>query len=121
MFRRIQMFFGRLFGKGKSQMSQVRPELPSPLLWLADAPLFIDSDQVSRFYDAIARPQTKDGTATIEVTEETVNELKGKLELEAGITTEKLAALLSPLLAFVKPSLKVKGGIDGGKTSSHGA
>src|SRR6267142_1722339 len=107
MFRRIQMFFGRLFGKGKSQMSQVRPELPSPLLWLADAPLFIDTDQVGRFYDAIARPQTKGGTTSVEITSETMKELSGKLGLEAGLTTEKLAGLLLPLLAFVKPSAKV--------------
>jgi hypothetical protein len=121
MWEHFKRLFRRLIGKEKSQMSETRPQLPAPLLWLADAPLFIDSDQVSRFYDAIARPQTKDGTATIEVTEETVKELKGKLELEAGITTEKFAALLSPLLAFVKPSLKATGSIDGGKTSSHGS
>jgi hypothetical protein len=99
-------------------MSEARPELPSPLLWLADAPLFIDSDQVSRFYDAIARPQTRNGTVTVEITEETVKELKGKLDLEVGVTTEKFAALLAPLLAFVKPSVKASAAVEGTKTSS---
>ncbi len=101
-------------------MTQTRPALPSPLLWLADAPLFIDADQVSRFYDAIARPQTKDGAATVEITDETVKELKGKLELEASVTTEKFAALLAPLLAFVKPSVKATGNVEGTKTSTAG-
>jgi len=100
-------------------MSQARPELPSPLLWLADAPLFIDSDQINRFYDAIARPQMKNGTAGVQVTDETVQELTGKLGLEAGITTEKLAALLLSMLAFVKPEIKASGAIEGIKKSSE--
>jgi hypothetical protein len=119
MFKRIRWFFGRLFGKGKSQMSQTRPNLPNPLLWLADAPLFIDSDQVSRFYDAIARPQTKGGTTSVEITDETVKELAGKLDLELGVTTEKLAALLLPLLAFVKPSAKLAAGGEAAMKSSE--
>jgi len=107
-----------VFKKGKPHMNQTRPQLPSPLLWLADAPLFIDADQVSRFYDAIARPQTKSGTANVEITDETIKELTGKLELEASITTEKFAALIAPLLAFAKPSLKAGGSIErAGKTS----
>jgi hypothetical protein len=31
-------------------------ELPEQLLWLADAPMFIDSKQVDAFYDAVVRP-----------------------------------------------------------------
>ncbi len=31
-------------------------ELPKELLWLADAPLFIDEKQVDAFYDAVLRP-----------------------------------------------------------------
>jgi hypothetical protein len=83
-----------------------RPALPKPLFWLADAPLFIDSDQVERFYDAVARPQQKEGVVVLETTDENVRELKGKLNLEVGVETTDLAALLAPFLAFVKPSLK---------------
>src|SRR6202790_2017458 len=99
MFKRMTEFFLRLFGKGKTQMSQAQPELPSPL-WLADAPLFIDTEQVGRFYDAVARPQSKGGTTTIEISSETIKELSGKLGLGAEITTEKLAGLLFPVLAL---------------------
>jgi len=63
----------------------VRPELPKQLFWLKDAPLFIDDDQVARFYDAVARPQKKEGTTTLEITEEDARELKGKLNLEAQV------------------------------------
>ena len=31
-------------------------ELPKELLWLADAPLFIDEKQVDAFYDAVLQP-----------------------------------------------------------------
>jgi hypothetical protein len=101
-------------------MTDARPDLPARILWLADAPLFIDADQVSRFYDAIARPQTVNGKATIEISEETVKELRGKLDLGAELTTDKFAALLAPLFAFVKPSLKASAGGEAGKTSSYG-
>jgi hypothetical protein len=120
MFKRIRVFFGRLFGKGKTQMNQARSELPSPF-WLADAPLFIDTDQVGRFYDAIARPQSKGGTTTVEISSETIKELSGKLGLEAGITTEKLAGLLFPLLALVKPSAKITAEGEVAKKSSEGS
>ena len=37
--------------------------LPARLVWLADAPLYIDADQVNRFYDAVVRPNaTQEGT-----------------------------------------------------------
>jgi hypothetical protein len=121
MYNRIKNIVGRLFGKGKSEMNQGRPELPNPLLWLADAPLFIDSDQVSRFYDAIARPKTKGGTTTVEMTEETAKELSGKLGLEVGIETGKLAGLLLHALAFVKPSAKVTAEGEASKKTSEGS
>jgi hypothetical protein len=112
------------FRKTVNRMSQanvnIRPELPSQLYWLTDAPLFIDADQVSRFYDAVARPQTVGEGTKVEITDETVNELKGKLGLEAGVTTQGLAAALAPILAFVKPSLKVNAEGEGGQSSTHG-
>ena len=89
--------------------TQNRPALPKPLFWLADAPLFIDSDQIERFYDAVARPQSKGGTAVLATTDENVRELKGKLNIEAEVTTTNLAAILAPFLALVKPTVKGSG------------
>lgn len=97
-----------------------RPELSNQLYWLTDAPLFIDADQVSRFYDAVARPQTTGGATKIEITDETVKELKGKLGLEVGATTETLAGMLAPIFAFVKPSLTIKAEAEGGRTATQG-
>ncbi len=97
-----------------------RPELPKPLFWLADAPLFIDSDQVERFYDAVARPQSKEGTSVLETTDENVRELKGKLNIEAEVTTTNLAAVLAPFLAFVKPKLTGSGEGEVSKQTSAG-
>src|SRR5437870_3331374 len=40
-------------------------ELPSELLWLLDAPLFIDNKQVEAFYDAILRPDYEGASVTL--------------------------------------------------------
>src|SRR5262249_16813559 len=70
-------------------------------------------------YDAIARPQTKDGKTSVEITDETVKELSGKLGLAAEVTAGDVAALLLPLLGFVKPTVKAEGEIEGGKKKSE--
>ena len=98
----------------------IRPEMPSQLYWLTDAPLFIDADQVGRFYDAVARPQTVGEGTKIEITDETVKDLKGKMGLEASATTQTLAAALAPILAFVAPSLKLSGEVEGSRSSTQG-
>jgi len=89
--------------------AQQARRLPESIAWLADAPLFIDAEQIDRFYDAVARPQNKQGTMTLQVTEENSRTIEGKLGLEAGLTTEKLAAVLTPIFAFLKPSVKAAG------------
>lgn len=94
---------------------KARPTLPEALGWLSDAPLFIDPDQVGRFYDAVARPRTKEGTTTLEITDEVVTGLSGKLGLGAEITTEKLAGLLGHLLAFALPEIKASGTAEAGR------
>jgi hypothetical protein len=41
-------------------------EIPKEFLWLADAPLFIDSVQVESFYDAILRPDYELSSVTLQ-------------------------------------------------------
>lgn len=41
------------------------PPLPAELLWLLDAPLFIDSVQVEAFYDAVLRPDYEGASLTL--------------------------------------------------------
>src|SRR5256885_468314 len=53
-----------------------QPELPPPLTCLADAPMFIDADQVARVYDAVVRPDNKEGKTTIQLTEGEVKKWK---------------------------------------------
>src|SRR5437773_3849391 len=117
--RKIAEWFRARFGRMPEANVNIRPEMPSQLYWLTDAPLFIDADQVSRFYDAVARPQTVGEGTKIEITDETVNDLKGKLGLEASATTQTLAAALAPILAFVKPSIKVEGEGEVSRSSTH--
>jgi hypothetical protein len=95
----------RFFGRKKMKEKQEN-QLSKELLWLHDAPLFIDAVQLDRFYDATVRPANKEGTTTFKLSNETIRNLEGKLNAEAGLTTEKLAALLNPFFAFAKPSLK---------------
>lgn len=98
----------------------VRPSLPNKFVWLSDAPLFIDAEQVGRFYDAVARPLTKEGAVTVEITDETVTELGGKLGLEAGVTLDQFAGMLAKVLPLPKPELKASGEAEAGRKSSKG-
>src|SRR5271157_4936940 len=80
--------------------------LPKGLFWLGDAPLFSDAAQIEKFYDAVASPEGKEGKIALQIDEQTMTTLKGKGDLEASVTTEKFAALLTPLFAFFKPEVK---------------
>src|SRR5215218_10120437 len=42
-----------------------RDELPRELLWLLDAPMFIDEKQVDAFYDAVVRPDYEGTSVTL--------------------------------------------------------
>jgi hypothetical protein len=92
--------------------------LPAKLAWLADAPLYIDSDHVGRFYDAVVRPQVERGELKLTLTEERVRELKAKLGLEAGV---EAGGLLGDVLSlFAKPSIKATGEGEVGQQSKDG-
>jgi len=94
--------------------------LPEALLWLQDAPLFVDAPQISSFNDAVTSPEYKQGKIGLEISQRTVDTLKAKGELEASVTTEKFAALLAPLFAFIKPSIKASGAVEGESESTKG-
>jgi hypothetical protein len=84
--------------------------LPQSLFWLADAPLFIDVAQVERFYDAVVRPGSKEGPTRIETTEENIETLKKKFQIEAGIDVGGLLALLSSALPL--PTVNASGEVE---------
>ena len=70
------------------------------LAWLADAPLFIDDDQVSRFHDAVLEPNSKEGTTKITLDQESMKKLQGKMGGSAEVSPSGLGLLLSSLFHF---------------------
>ncbi|MGX4656177.1 hypothetical protein ACWCHM_21055 [Micromonospora sp. SCSIO 07396] len=72
------------------------PELP--FSWLADAPLFIDRDQVSAFYDAVVMPEHETGKITLSTRDIRVSRSSTSGKLGARIGTRDLLASLFPFL-----------------------
>lgn len=88
-------------------------QLPTELLWLADAPLFIDRHQVEAFYDAVVRP-TYRATKVVDSTGADVKvQVAGKVTTEVKLT---FGALLSALAAAI-PGLggRIGGEVSGGR------
>src|SRR5262249_8679924 len=54
--------------------------VPSELLWLLDAPLFIDAKQVDAFYDAVLRPDYEGTSLTLS------NSISTETSFEGGAT-----------------------------------
>lgn len=69
-----------------------------PLTWLADAPLFIDSYQVSAFYDAVVMPESDTDRIIISTEDMKLNRanISGKLGAKVGTS-----ALLGAIFPFV--------------------
>jgi hypothetical protein len=75
------------------------------LSWLADAPMFIDREQVASFYDAIARPETKLGG--ISTSKTLLTDIQGKFEgrVEAGLKLPQLLQMFPFVDAEAKAGL----------------
>ena len=82
-------------------------QLPETLLWLWDAPMFIDEVQIGRFYDAVVRPETKTGKTTISLANVNTHKASATLGLKGGLSLGDFAQLLTKL---IKPELGVAGG-----------
>jgi hypothetical protein len=80
---------------------------PAGLAWLADAPLFIDREQVASFYDATVRPETRLGAVQTSIA--LLNDVTGKFEgkVEAGLELPKLLQVFPFLKAEAKAALGV--------------
>jgi hypothetical protein len=87
------------------------------LLWLADAPMFIDADQVARFLDAVVRPEFAFGPTTLAITTENAGKLAGKLGLEAKISPNALLKAITSVVPFVNAELKPS--VEGTGETSH--
>jgi len=61
------------------------PDLPSELLWLLDAPLFIDDTQVDAFYDAVLRPDYEETATTLSSSVSKEKTFEGGIELGVAL------------------------------------
>ena len=82
------------------------------LAWLADVPLFIDEERVTRFYDAAVRPEYERGKVTREIAEDSVKKVKAVLGIEGGVKA-KLPAFLNFFVGAVEGEVKAKAGGEG--------
>ena len=60
-------------------------DLPASILWLLDAPLFIDGPQVDALYDASIRPDYEGGTLTLSESVSKETTIGGGVTVEAAI------------------------------------
>jgi hypothetical protein len=88
-------------------------QLPEELLWLADAPLFIDRRQVESFYDAVVRPAFKTSKIVDSAGKDVKVQIAGKATTEVKMSFSSFWASI----AAIFPSLegKVGGEVSGSR------
>jgi hypothetical protein len=68
---------------GTTAPGEVDGRVPPALLWVKDAPLFIDDQGLARFYDAVVRPAFKDDTPfKLKISESDKHDLEAKLGIK---------------------------------------
>jgi hypothetical protein len=55
------------------------------LAWLADAPMFIDGEQVTALYNAVAKPEYESGTLKISLKKLSSGKIEGEGSVEAEL------------------------------------
>lgn len=86
--------------------------LPIQMLWLADAPLFIDADRVNDFYDAVVRPYMRQRTVVSEQSNKQAMDLKAELGISGEVDSGQFIKFLSGWLPQFKMS--ADGNLSGG-------
>lgn len=74
---------------------QARPSLPSSLLWLGDSPMFIDSQQVQSFYDAVIRPEYEQDSVVLSQSVTAGTQIAGGLTVGSAFPWVKAEANVS--------------------------
>lgn len=59
--------------------------LPQQLLWIKDAPLFIDRAKLAAFYDAIVRPPNKNGPVELTLTDEAKRNMEASIGIKGAL------------------------------------
>jgi hypothetical protein len=60
--------------------------IPAHIGWLADAPFFIDEQQVNSFYDAVVRPDGEQGDTQLEFTAQKAKQVKRTMNAEGSMS-----------------------------------
>lgn len=105
--RYIWRVFAMSPDKGESS-SRTSKDLSGDFAWLADAPMFIDTSQVAKFYDAIVRPEVNKKEVVLQTSQNRINEIRGKV-LGSGTFDLNLPEFLS----FLNAEAKVGGEVEG--------
>jgi hypothetical protein len=89
-------------------------ELERVFAWLADAPLFIDREQLGRLYDAVVRPLVEHGEVAVTFGKETTSTLGMSGEGSAGVefSPGELLELVSKYLPSLKAKVEGKGAVE---------
>src|SRR5262245_55084419 len=98
--------------------TSVAPEavlVPDQFAWLADAPLFIDAQQIDSFYDAVVRPDSREGVTKIQDKEGKIRQWTGQVAAELKATPGPLVRALAPIFPFL-----VEGKVGGTAGGTHG-
>lgn len=94
--------------------SEITPEERS-LAWLADAPMFIDANQIAGLYNAVVKPEHETEKITLNVTKSQETALSGNVGVEGEIG---VASWLVKLFPFIDAKAKVTG--EGGIEHTRG-
>jgi hypothetical protein len=95
-------------------------QLNEEIRWLADAPLFIDAEQVNRFHDAIVQPESRQGATVIEVTKEMAGQMGAKVGLSAEIEPTNLLQTIASYFPFLNFKLNSELAVEGNVHGSRG-
>src|SRR5829696_9900460 len=60
--------------------------IPAHIGWLADAPFFIDEQQISSFYDAVVRPDGEQGDTQLEFTAKKAEQVIRTMNAKGGMS-----------------------------------
>lgn len=92
--------------------------LPRALMWIKDAPMFIDEANLARLYDAVIRPTFREsGPREITISEEQKNELVGKIKAGGSLHIPSwLSSLFSAGLDLGAEGSVGRTGTDGQKS-----
>src|SRR5262245_57557239 len=80
------------------------------LLWLADAPMFIDSEQVSALYNAVAKPEHETEKITLNLEDSKEFKLEAKAEIKGKLGA---AAWLRKVFPFLDAEVEASGAAGG--------